>query len=251
MVMVCAGALLLTSHVLRPTALWAEEAAKKADADTESAYSPMLEAVDIPTADILDPKTFSTSFRFYSEGGITSRLVLGPFKRLNVGFYLDAQKLIGGTDPHLIRPSAFIKFRFVDGTDYLPALAMGYDNQGYLYQEGTRDFLQREKGIYLVGSHEIFLPDFELHAGMNIPRVDEDGTPFGFFGVTWKIVPAFALMAEYDNIQKSPDNRVNLGGRFWVTPYFNIDIGARNVGRGTNRGAERIVRLNYVTNFPF
>ena len=25
---------------------------------------PMLEAVDIPTSDVLDPKTFSTSFRF-------------------------------------------------------------------------------------------------------------------------------------------------------------------------------------------
>jgi len=207
--------------------------------------------VDIPTADVLDPKTFSTSFRFYSEGGITSRLVLGPFKRLNVGFSLDAQRLIGGNDPHMIRPSAFIKFRFFDGTDIIPAFAIGYDNQGYLYQEASRDFLQREKGIYLVGSHEIFLPDFELHAGINIPRVDEDGTPFGFFGATWKIVPTFALLAEYDNVQKSPDNRVNLGGRFWVTPYFNIDVAARNVGRGASRGAERIVRLNYVTNFPF
>ena len=52
-----------------------------------------------------------------------------------------------------------------DGTDILPALAAGYDNQGYLYQESTRDFLQLERGIYLVGSHEIFIPDFELHAG--------------------------------------------------------------------------------------
>ena len=226
----------------------ADDTEKKADSGT---VSPMLEAVDIPTADVLDPKTFSTSFRFYSQGGITSRLVLGPFKRLNVGFYLDAQRLIGGDDPHMIRPSAFIKFRFFDGTDILPALAIGYDNQGYLYQESTRDFLQKEKGMYLVGSHEIFIPDFELHAGMNIPRVDEDGTPFGFFGATWKVVPTFALMAEYDNVQNAPDNRVNLGGRFWVTPFFNIDVAARNVGRGASRGAERIVRINYVTNFPF
>lgn len=229
----------------------ADEAVKKTATVDEDSYSPMLEAVDIPTADILDPKTFSTSFRFYRAGGITSRLVLGPFKRLNVGFYLDSQHLIGGEGPHLIRPSAFIKFRVFDGTDIIPALALGYDNQGYLYQESSKDFLQKEKGIYLVMSHEIFIPDLEFHAGVNIPRVDEDGTPFGFFGATWKIVPSFAFLAEYDNIQKAPDNRVNLGGRFWVTPFFNVDVAARNVGRGSARGAERIVRLNYVTNFPF
>jgi hypothetical protein len=239
---------LLTAHGLLLSSVWADEAVKKNDS---ADMSPMLEAVDIPTADVLDPKTFSTSFRFYSQGGITSRLVLGPFKRLNVGFSLDAQRLIGGDDPHMIRPSAFIKFRFFDGTDVIPAFAIGYDNQGYLYQDATRDFMQKEKGIYMVASHEIFLPDFEVHAGVNIPRVDEDGTPFGFFGATWKIVPTFALLAEYDNIQNAPGNRVNLGGRFWVTPYFNVDVAARNVGRGAGRGAERIVRLNYVTNFPF
>src|SRR5258708_8013846 len=47
---------------------------------TRGAESPMVEAVDIPTADILDPSTFATTFRFYREGGITSRLVIGPFR---------------------------------------------------------------------------------------------------------------------------------------------------------------------------
>jgi hypothetical protein len=228
-----------------------EKVAESESVDTVRDTSPMIEAVDIPTADILDPKTFSTSFRFYSEGGITSRLLLGPFKRLNLGFYLDAQRLIGGPDPHLIAPAVFIKLRVFDGTDYLPALAFGYDNQGYLYRESIGDFTQPEKGLYLVGSHEIFIPDFELHAGINFPRIDESGTPFGFFGATWKIVPAFALMTEYDNIQDGPENRFNAGGRFWVTPFFNVDVAARNIGRGTSRGAERIVRINYVANFPF
>jgi hypothetical protein len=241
---------LLATSCLPLKRSWADEVSKKADSDV-STTSPMIEGVDIPTADVLDPKTFSTAFRFYSGGGITSRLVLGPFKRLNLGFYIDAQRLIGGEDPHMIRPSVFIKYRFFDGTDILPALAAGYDNQGYLYQNSLRDFMQKERGIYLVGSHEIFIPDFELHAGLNFPRVDESGTPFGFFGATWKVVTAFALMAEYDNIQTHPDNRVNLGGRFWVTPFFNVDVAARNVGRGAGRGAERIVRINYVTNFPF
>jgi hypothetical protein len=159
-------------------AVQAEDSASVAVRET----SPMLEGVDIPTADILDPKTFSTSFRFYSQGGITSRLVLGPFRRLNVGFSLDSQRLIGGEDPHLVKPAVFFKLKAFDGTDYLPALSLGYDNQGYLYKDSLRDFSQQERGLYVVGSHEIFIPDFEMHAGVNFPRIDESGNPYGFFG---------------------------------------------------------------------
>jgi hypothetical protein len=244
------GVLLVALLLLTGRPARADNDPPKDTESDDSAERAQIEAVDIPTAEILDPKTFATTFRFYSEGGITSRLIFGPFKRFNLGLSLDAQELIGNGNPHLIRPSLFAKVRVFDGNDYLPALALGYDNQGYLYQNSLRDFQQREKGLYLVGSHAIFLQNFELHAGINFPRVDQSGKPFGFFGATFKIVPAFALLAEYDNIQKAPDNRVNLGGRFWVVPSFNIDIAARNVGRGTVRGAERIVRINYVTRFP-
>ncbi len=249
--------LLVLFFLVARVPLLGEDASVKEDGNASSSSkafedaSPMLEVVDIPTADILDPKTFSTSFRFYSEGGVVSRLLLGPFRRLNLGFSLDAQNLIGGEDPNVIRPSVFIKLRFFDGTDILPALALGYDNQGYMYQESTKEFLQDAKGLYLAGTHEIFLPDFVLHAGINFPDLGDSGAPFGFFGVSWKIVPTFALLAEYDNIQDAPDNRVNLGGRFWVTPFFNVDFAARNVGRDYDRGAERIVLINYVARFPF
>lgn len=220
------------------------------EVQSTGAESPQLEAVDIPTSDILDPATFSTAFRFYNEGGIASRLVIGPFKRVNLGIQGDAQRVIGSQTPHMVRPSVFFKLRFFDGSDLLPALALGYDNQGYLYQDSTRDFLQKERGIYLVGSHEILFPNLQLHAGLNVDDFSNAKLK-GFFGATWKIVPAFALLAEYDNLRKAPDNRANLGGRFWVTPFFNVDVAARNVGRGAVRGAERIVRLNYVGNFPF
>jgi len=248
--LVLAGLLALSSRS-RTALLWAEDppAANKATKD-EGAESPMLEVVDIPTSDVLDPATYAATFRFYNEGGIASRLIVGPLKRVNLGITFDAQRVIGSQEPHMVRPSVYFKLRAFDGTDILPALALGYDNQGYLYQDSTREYLQKEKGLYLVGSHEIFLPDFEIHAGMNINEFDNTKL-YGFFGATFKIVPAFALLAEYDNIRDGPENRVNLGGRFWITPYFNVDVAARNVGRDAARGAERIVRLNYVGHFPF
>lgn len=225
-------------------------APRRASPSSAFGESPQLEAVDIPTAYILDPQTFSTAFRFYNRGGITSRLAVAPFKYINLGIYFDTQRVIGSDDPHMITPRLFFKLHMYDGSDYIPALALGYDNQGYLYQEGSKQFLHREKGLYLVGSHEIFLPNFELHAGLNKYNFDNNSI-FGFFGATWKIAPAFALLAEYDNIRNGIDNRVNLGGRLWIAPFFNVDLAARNVGRGEGRGGERIIRLNYVGNFPF
>ncbi len=211
---------------------------------------PQIEAVDIPTADVLDPATYATTFRFYNQGGIMSRLLVGPFRRVNLGISFDTQRVIGSQDPHMIRPSVFFKLRFLDGNDYLPAMALGYENQGFLYQEDGKQFLHREKGLYLVGSHEILLPNLELHLGVNMSDFD-DTKVYGFFGATYKIIPSFALLAEYDNIRDLAYNRFNLGGRFWVTSFFNVDVAARNVGRSSAKGAERIVSLNYVGNFPF
>jgi hypothetical protein len=212
--------------------------------------SPMIELVDIPTAEILDPMTYATTFRFYNDGGLTSRLIIGPLKRVNLGISFDAQRVIGSGDPHLIRPSVFFKLRFFDGNDYLPALAVGYDNQGELWQDSTKEFLHREKGLYLVGSHEILIPDLEIHAGVNDYDFDNNAKPFGFFGLSYKITPNFALLSEYDNINNLYNARFNMGGRYWVAPYFNIDFAARYIGHGTSEGGERIIRLNYVGHFP-
>lgn len=212
--------------------------------------SPMIEAVDVPTAEILDPATYAVHFRFYRQGGIMSRLILGPLKRVNLGVSFDAQRVIGDDDPHMIRPSVFFKLRFFDGSDVLPAFALGYDSQGYLYQESAKEFLHREKGLYVVASHEIFFPNFELHAGVNKYDFD-DRSVFGFLGATLKISRSFALLSDYDNIQNVGDARFNMGGRYYVAPFFYVDIAARNIGRGSAKGAERMVRLNYVGNFPF
>src|SRR5262249_31246308 len=156
-----------------------------ADTDTASSGagkgepSPQLEVVDIPTAEILDPMTYSTAFRFYSEGGLTGRLLVGPLKRVNLGISFDALRMVGAVDPHMVRPSVFFKLRAYDGNDYLPALALGYDNQGMLWQEDTKEFMHREKGLYMVGSHEIFIPNFDLHAGINVYDFDDNSAVYG------------------------------------------------------------------------
>jgi hypothetical protein len=240
----------LTLMVLLAGFARADDEVKVEDSNRGGA-NPQIEAVDIPTAEVLDPMTFSTTFRFYNEGGLTSRFLLGPLKRVNLGISFDGQRVIGSGDPHFVTPAVYFKVKAYDGNDYLPAFALGYDNQGMLWQESNHEYMHEGKGIYFVGSHEIFVPNFDLHAGMNVNNLDDDGTLYGFFGTTFKLAPGFALLMEYDNIRNGRDNRFNVGGRFWVAPYFNIDFAARNIPHGSERGGERILRLNYVGHFPF
>ncbi len=242
----------LSLGVLTPGHLRAEDMDTVTDTatDTPDAFSPMIEVVDVPTADVLDPMTYATTFRFYTEGGLTSRFILGPLKRVNLGISFDAQRVIGAGDPHMKRPDVFFKVRALDGGDYFPTVALGYDSQGMLWNEDTDEFTHKEKGIYLAMSHPIFYSNLDLHAGVNVNEFDENSKVFGFIGSTIKFTPNFALLLEYDNIRNGRDNRFNVGGRFWVAPYFNIDFAARNVPRGSERGAERILRLNYVGHFP-
>jgi hypothetical protein len=236
----------------KATAVAVEETPQtKASESIELDHGAMIEAIDIPTAEVLDAGTYGLGFRLYSDGGLLSRLLMSPFRRVQLGLSLDAQYLIGAGDPHMTTPSLYFKLRAFDGTDILPAIALGYDNQQYLFRRSLDGHLQDERGIYLVGSHEFLLPDLEVHGGVNIPKVADEADVYGFAGFTFRITPSFAFMTEYDNIRNGPENRVNIGGRFWVTPYFNIDVAARNVGRGVADGGERIVRLNYIGQFPF
>ncbi len=231
----------------------AEDAVDQTDSTTGGGLdSPMIEMVDVPMAEVLDAGTYAATFRFYSQGGLVSRLLIAPLRRVTMGLSFDAQRVIGGGDPNAVTPDIYFKLRAFDGNDYLPALAIGYDSQGMLYQRPAKEFMHAEKGVYIVGGHEIFLPNMEIHAGMNVPVPHADDTNlYGFMGLSWRFVPNFSYLMEYDNIRNGPTNRFNIGGRFFVTPFFNIDVAARNIGRKSDRGAERIVRLNYVARFPF
>lgn len=240
---------LMLLPVLCAGTVWA--AKDKTEKSSVSAEEPpaQTEIVDEPTPEIIDPGTYALNFRFYSEGGVTSRILIGPMKRVNLGISFDVQHFTGHDDPHMIRPSVFFKLRFFDGTDKLPALAIGYENQGYIWQKSIDQFLNRERGLYLVASHEIFIPDLEIQAGVNTYDFN-NSTVYAFLGTTYKVTNNFSLLAEYDNIRDIAYDRFNMGGRFYVTPKFFVDFCARNIGRDSSKGAERILRLNYAANFP-
>ncbi|MBI4057439.1 MAG: hypothetical protein HY399_07850 [Elusimicrobia bacterium] len=216
---------------------------------------PYTDVLDVPTSAITDYGGFATRTRFFSGGGLLTYLTFGVFQRLNLGASLNFDRLIGNSSPVTItRPEIQVKFRFYDGDRYLPSLAVGYDGQGLFYDRGLKKYMERSRGLFVVGSLEMGLPGFFLHPEFNISDFDTDDI-FGAVGATWTIEDKISLMAEYDNIRRIDSGRFNAGLRIHVTPFFNIDFAVREIGKGNtfangaSQKAERIVQLKYTGNF--
>jgi hypothetical protein len=222
----------------------------------ESMVVPDVEMIDVPTAGILDYYGFMVKTRFYSGGGVLGGLNFGVQERLNLGASMSVDKLVGSDSPiKMRRPEIQVKFRFFDGGYYIPAAAVGYDGQGYYYNPADKKYLEKGKGLYLAGSKEIGLAGLALHGGFNVPDFDNNYL-FGFLGLNYTLEDKIAFMLEYDSIFHSDDPaRFNAGMRLYVTPYFQLDLGVREIGRngtfdnGYKRKAERMVQMRYNTSF--
>ncbi|MBI4351422.1 MAG: hypothetical protein HY550_08285 [Elusimicrobia bacterium] len=222
----------------------------------ESVVIPDVEMIDVPTAGILDYYGFMVKTRFYSGGGVLGGLNFGVQERLNLGASMSVDRLVGSDSPiKMRRPEIQVKFRFFDGGYYIPAAAVGYDGQGYYYDPADKKYLEKGKGLYLVGSKEIGLAGLALHGGFNVPDFDNNYL-FGFLGLNYTLEDKIAFMLEYDSLFHSDDPaRFNAGIRLYVTPYFQLDMGVREIGRngafdnGAKRKAERMVQMRYNTSF--
>jgi hypothetical protein len=220
----------------------------------ESMILPDTDLIDIPTAGIIDYYGLQVKTRFYSGGGVLPGLTFG-ISRLNLGASAAVDRLIGtGSPVNIRRPELQIKYRFYDGGIMLPAFAIGYDSQGYYYNGSSKKYREKARGLYLVGSKEIGSPKFQIHPGINVSEFEGDKV-FLFFGMNYNIEDVVTLMGEWDHIQRIDESRLNLGARFHVTPFFQVDFAVREIGintmfeDGTTHKPERVVQLRYHTSF--
>jgi len=216
---------------------------------------PDTDLIDIPTAGVLDYGGYSSRTRFFSNGGVMQWLGFGVFQRVNIGASFNVDKLIGSSSPvQLTRPDLQLKLRFFDGDRMIPAFALGFDGQGYLYDRSSQRYNQRQRGLYVTGSQEVGLPGLQAHAGMSISDFNSNAI-FGYMSGSYNIQDKVLVMLEWDNIANYIDSRINMGFRVYVTQAFHLDFAARGIGQGgdypngVSRGAERVVMFKYSGNF--
>jgi hypothetical protein len=211
-----------------------------------------IEVIDTPTAEVVDHYGYHVSFRFGKDGNLQNRSLFGVFPRLNMGFGLDGENIIGTGDSRLNKPTINVKFRLFDGKGIIPAFAMGYDGQGYVWNKAADEYEQREKGFYVVTTMEIVVPEMFLSLGVNRFDFDEGDSTRGFLGWSYIYQQIFGFMAEWDHATEYEERRVNYGIKYFVTPVFTVDLAGRNIPErpgSTSRETERIVRLTYTGTF--
>ncbi len=207
---------------------------------------PDLEVIDVPAAAVIDYGSASMRGRFGADGSLLTYMNFGVMQRLQFGASIAMNKFIGSAQPiTLQQPELQMRWRFYDGAKRLPALAMGFDGQGYFYDRADRRYREHSRGFYIVGSMETGLPGLMVHPGFNISDFDTDAV-FGFIGSSFNIEDRLLLLAEWDNIRQFGVSRLNLGMRFFMTSYFDATFSVREIGSGMT---ERLVMLRYVGNF--
>lgn len=204
-----------------------------------------LDVIDTPTAQTIDYGGFNTNFRFYANGGVLSRIAFGVRGNVNIGLYLDTDKIVGSQAADLHEPGLVLKIRLYDGSLFLPAIALGYDTQGYRFDQTDEQYRHREKGLFLAVTQEL-IPLVEASAGANIYNFKTDDV-YGFVNVNINLLDFFSILAEYDNIHNRQANRLNAGLRYYVLKdkRLSVEIDGRDLGRSGDNW-ERIIRINFI-----
>jgi hypothetical protein len=185
--------------------------------------------VDFPTAGLLPRRAFRVEGDIYAEGGVLLSLTMGFARYFSFGVSYGGYNVIGTGDPELNpEPAVNLKVRLLEESLMAPALAIGFDSQGYgkhfddrvcpqekecdegetCYKDAECAQEDLEEDRYLVKSRGIFavasknwdlLGPFSLHGGISYSLengLDNDLTVF--IGVIKSFSDFLDVRAEYD-----------------------------------------------------
>jgi hypothetical protein len=166
-----------------------------------------LRIVDLPTAGLLPRGAFRVEADVYSDGGLLLTLGVGFARYFNFGISYGGANVIGSDDPVMNpEPAVNLKARLIEETLVLPAVAIGFDSQGYgeyLDDEqryGEKRYLVKSRGIFAVASKNWDLAGpLSLHGGMSYSLENErDEDPTIFIGLIKSFGGFLDIRAEYD-----------------------------------------------------
>jgi hypothetical protein len=159
--------------------------------------------VDFPTAGMIPRGSIALDVDFYRDGGVDLACAVGIFDRLNAGLSYGGSGLIGAGSPVMnAAPGFTIKFRLLEESVYVPALALGFDSQGHDgYIRSLSRYAIKSPGLYAVFSKNYaVLGFFSLHGGTNysLERFDGNRNINLFAGIEKTLGPFLSFMIEYN-----------------------------------------------------
>jgi len=189
----------------------------------------------IPSGECLNYGEYNMSFRVYNSGGMLTRSVFGVMQGMNVGFSWDIAGLIGSETVHGRDPELFLKLDLFRESALLPAIALGYDAQGYEWNETENKYATDAIGVFLVMSKELLLPDLYLTGGTSYNNEDKNSEHDftdklnGFAGFSFQ-PSKFGIYYEAYDIGKGRDVcRMNAGAKYEVVEGLQFMLSFENI----------------------
>ncbi|MEA2082578.1 MAG: hypothetical protein U9O97_07565 [Elusimicrobiota bacterium] len=189
----------------------------------------------IPGGECLNYGEYNMSFRVYNYGGMLTRSVFGVLQGMNIGFSWDIANLIGSETIHGRNPELYLKLDLFRESALMPAVALGYDAQGYEWNSVDKKYSTDPIGVFLVMSKELVLPDMYVTAGTNYDtkdhNPDHDFTDKlkGFAGFSFQ-PSKFGLYYEAINVGKGRNLcRMNAGAKYEVVEGLQFKLSFENI----------------------
>jgi outer membrane receptor protein involved in Fe transport len=225
----------------------------------------LRDLVDSPTAGLLAKWNYAVDLCLFPEGGVLAKVSFGLLSRLTVGLSYGGLKIIGEGEVDWNPRMAFQgKLRIVDESFVLPAVAFGFDSQGYgTYTDTLERYQIKSKGIYAVLSKSFWmLGPLGFHAGANYSLEEKDGdSDLSFFaGLDKDLVAGFVLLADYDLATNDDDGDgsfgagngyLNAGLRWTFADKLSIEFDFKNLvdNREDAPHVSREIRIIYWNHF--
>lgn len=231
------------------------------------AARPLQKLIDCPSAGGPEAKSYDFELRAFPDGGVLTGFSVGLFKRFTIGLFFGGTKIIGYGKPDWNpQPGLTVQYRFVNESITLPAIALGFTNQGYGAWDDEKDrFTFKAKGFYAVTGKNFTissLGEIGAHFGVNQNPVDGDDNRLdAWIAADYRITEQINIIIEY-SAALNDFNRVesfgkghgylNSGFRWTIGERFAIDLHLRDIfnnqkdeiRNGSQVGRE--IRISYV-----
>jgi hypothetical protein len=223
--------------------------------------------IDLPTANVLPKGTGSMALRISSGGGLLGGIYAGLANRLVIGLSFGGTNLIGaGKVAWNPRPEVAIKYLLIEESDRMPAIATGFESQGYgPYDDTLNRYQIKSRGLYAVFSRRFILAGtFTMMGGINysVEHKDGDSRLSAFLGAEKSINDHLSILAEYDfarndNLGLPGYGRergyLNLGARVTLGGQVGLEFDLRNLlnNRVGSVSPSRELKIMYTENLSF
>ena len=228
--------------------------------------------IDAPTAGILQKGEAEITAKLYKNNGLLIGTKVGLFPRFMFGVNYGAEQVVGNQDPIWHERVEFnAKFRIIDETGKLPAIAVGYDSQGHgNFNEVVKRYDIKSKGVFAAASKNfLLLGNLGFHFGVNYSLEDnDDDNELNFFaGLDKSLGDVIVFMLEYDPawndnddwsdqtvdefIKGSGKGYLNAGFAIHFTEYLSVNLSFYDLlkNRSDTKGSDRTLTLFYNMTF--